>query len=74
SRQRSWGTPMTLFVHKDTKALHPRSVELIEEVAKRIEKEGLEAWFSLDAKELIGDDANYYEKVSDTLDVWFDSG
>jgi isoleucyl-tRNA synthetase len=74
SRQRSWGTPMTLFVHKDTKALHPRSVELIEEVAKRIEKEGLEAWFSLDAKELIGDDANHYEKVSDTLDVWFDSG
>lgn len=74
SRQRSWGTPMTLFVHQDTKALHPRSLELIEEVAKRIEKEGLEAWFSLDAEELIGDDAKIYQKVSDTLDVWFDSG
>ena len=74
SRQRSWGTPMTFFVHKDSKALHPRSVKLVEEVAKRIEKEGLEAWFKLDASELIGDDAQYYEKVSDTLDVWFDSG
>lgn len=74
SRQRSWGTPMTLFVHKETKALHPCSVELVEEVAKRIEKQGLEAWFSLDARELIGDDADIYEKVSDTLDVWFDSG
>ncbi len=74
SRQRSWGTPMTLFVHKETKTLHPRSVELIEEVAKRIEQQGLEAWFKLDAKELIGDDAEIYEKVSDTLDVWFDSG
>lgn len=74
SRQRSWGTPMTLFVHKDTKALHPRSVELVEEVAQRIEKQGLDAWFSLDARELIGDDAEIYEKVTDTLDVWFDSG
>lgn len=74
SRQRSWGTPMTLFVHKESKALHPLSVELIEQVALRIEKEGLEAWFSLDPKELLGDEAELYEKVSDTLDVWFDSG
>ncbi len=74
SRQRSWGTPMTLFVHKDTKALHPRSTDLIEQVALGIEKEGLEAWFSLDARELLGDEAEQYEKVSDTLDVWFDSG
>ena len=74
SRQRSWGTPMTLFVHKDTKALHPKSIELIEAVAKRIEKDGLEAWFNLDIVEALGDDAQDYEKVTDTLDVWFDSG
>jgi len=74
SRQRSWGTPMTLFIHKETKELHPRSLELIEVIAKRIEQEGIEAWFKLDAHELIGSDAENYEKVADTLDVWFDSG
>lgn len=74
SRQRSWGTPMTLFVHKDTKVLHPRSIELIEWVAKRIEKEGLEAWFALDIVDALGEEAKDYEKVTDTLDVWFDSG
>jgi isoleucyl-tRNA synthetase len=74
SRQRSWGTPMTLFVHKETKKLHPKSLEFIEIVAQKIEKTGLEAWFSLDAKDLLGDDVDQYEKVTDTLDVWFDSG
>jgi isoleucyl-tRNA synthetase len=74
SRQRSWGTPMTLFVHKDTKQLHPDSLALIEKVAQRIEQSGLEAWFSLEAEELLGDDAKNYTKVTDTLDVWFDSG
>jgi isoleucyl-tRNA synthetase len=43
-------------------------------VARRIEQEGIEAWFKLEAKELVGEDANTYEKVPDTLDVWFDSG
>ncbi len=74
SRQRYWGTPMTFFVHKDSGELHPNSAELLEEVAKRIETKGIEAWFSLDAKELLGDEAADYEKLSDTLDVWFDSG
>jgi isoleucyl-tRNA synthetase len=74
SRQRSWGTPMTLFVHKETKKCHPRSLEFIELVAQRIEQSGLEAWFSLEPKELLGDEASDYEKVTDTLDVWFDSG
>ncbi len=74
SRQRSWGTPMTLFVHKETKQLHPNSLELIEKVAQRIEKQGLESWFSLDPKEILGDEVHDYEKVTDTLDVWFDSG
>jgi isoleucyl-tRNA synthetase len=74
SRQRNWGVPMTFFVHKETMALHPRTPELLEQVAQRIEQQGIEAWFSLDAKELLGDDAAHYRKLSDTLDVWFDSG
>lgn len=74
SRQRTWGVPITLFVNKETQALHPQTSELIEQVAQRIEKDGIEAWFELDAKELLGDEAASYEKVTDTLDVWFDSG
>jgi isoleucyl-tRNA synthetase len=54
--------------------LHPRTLELIEQVAQRIEKEGIEGWFSLDAAELLGEEAQVYRKVPDTLDVWFDSG
>jgi len=74
SRQRTWGVPIALFIHKDTGALHPRSIELIEDVALRVEKEGIQAWFDLEAQELIGDDAADFIKVPDTLDVWFDSG
>ncbi len=74
SRQRNWGVPMPFFVHKETMQLHPRTLELLEEVAQRVEQQGIEAWFSLDAKELLGDDAAHYRKLSDTLDVWFDSG
>lgn len=74
SRQRTWGTPMPLFIHKTTRALHPNTVELIEEVAKRFEIAGIDAWFDLDARELLGDEAEFYEKSTDTLDVWFDSG
>ncbi|NTY38832.1 isoleucine--tRNA ligase [Burkholderia diffusa] len=74
SRQRQWGVPMAFFVHKETGELHPRTLELLEEVAKRVEQSGIEAWQTLDPRELIGDDANLYEKNRDTLDVWFDSG
>jgi len=74
SRQRTWGVPITFFVHKETGELHPRTGELIEQVAKRIEQKGIEAWFELDATELLGAEAAHYEKTSDTLDVWFDSG
>ena len=74
SRQRNWGVPMPFFMHKETMQLHPRTPELLEEVAQRVEQQGIEAWFSLDAKELLGDDAAHYRKLSDTLDVWFDSG
>ena len=74
SRQRQWGVPMAFFVHKETGQLHPRTPELIEQVAQRIEQHGIEAWQSLDPRELLGDEADQYEKNRDTLDVWFDSG
>jgi isoleucyl-tRNA synthetase len=74
SRQRSWGVPMTFFAHKETGELHPRSAQLLEEVALRIEQQGIEAWFALDPRELLGDEAEHYQKLTDTLDVWFDSG
>ncbi len=74
SRQRNWGVPIPFFLHKETGELHPRTAELMEQVALRVEKEGIEAWFKLDAKELLGDEAADYDKISDTLDVWFDSG
>jgi len=74
SRQRTWGVPITLFVHKETGELHPDTKGLIETIAQRIEKESIDAWFEHDASEFIGDDAENYEKATDTLDVWFDSG
>ncbi|MDM8561581.1 isoleucine--tRNA ligase [Candidatus Parabeggiatoa sp. HSG14] len=74
SRQRHWGVPIALFVHKTDETLHPQMVELIETIAQRVEQEGIDAWFELDPTELLGDDANNYDKVTDTLDVWFDSG
>ncbi|MDE1168200.1 MAG: isoleucine--tRNA ligase [Pseudomonas sp.] len=74
SRQRNWGVPIPFFLNKESGELHPRTVELMEEVAKRVEVEGIEAWFKLDAAELLGDEAGQYDKISDTLDVWFDSG
>ncbi|MGE5757238.1 MAG: isoleucine--tRNA ligase [Sideroxydans sp.] len=74
SRQRNWGVPMPFFVHRETLALHPRTPELLEQVAKLVEQSGIEAWFSLNSVDLLGDDAAHYRKLSDTLDVWFDSG
>ncbi|MBT0959704.1 isoleucine--tRNA ligase [Denitromonas iodatirespirans] len=74
SRQRNWGVPIPFFLHKETGELHPRTVELMEQVAQRVDQEGIEAWFKLDPAELLGDEATLYTKISDTLDVWFDSG
>ncbi|MFO1351509.1 MAG: isoleucine--tRNA ligase [Gammaproteobacteria bacterium] len=74
SRQRSWGTPLAVFIHKETGELHPNTLELMEQVALRVEKGGIDAWFDLEAEELLGDEVAYYDKAPDTLDVWFDSG
>ncbi len=74
SRQRTWGVPIALFIHKQSGELHPATPFLIEEVAKRVEQSGIEAWFQLEPADLLESDADDYEKVSDTLDVWFDSG
>ncbi|WIL41514.1 isoleucine--tRNA ligase [Pantoea agglomerans] len=74
SRQRTWGVPMALFVHKESEELHPDTLALMEKVAQRVEQDGIQAWWDLDPRELMGDDADHYVKVPDTLDVWFDSG
>jgi len=74
SRQRTWGVPITLFVNKVTGELHPNTQALIETVAKKVEGEGIDAWFDLEPSELLGNEADDYQKITDTLDVWFDSG
>ncbi len=74
SRQRQWGVPMPFFIHRETGQLHPRTLELLEQVAKRVERDGIEAWQGFSAEEFLGADAAAYEKSRDTLDVWFDSG
>jgi len=74
SRQRFWGVPIPLFVHSETQELHPDTLEIMETVAKGIEQEGIEYWHRMSSEDLIGADASDYEKTTDTLDVWFDSG
>ncbi len=74
SRQRTWGVPLAVFVHKDSGELHPRTQELIGLVADRVAREGVEAWFSLDPAEVLGGEAGEYEKLKDVMDVWADSG
>ncbi len=74
SRQRLWGVPIALFVDAQTGALHPRTEQLIEEIARRVERDGIEAWFALEPAQLLGAEAGCYEKVTDVMDVWADSG
>ncbi|WP_444920972.1 isoleucine--tRNA ligase [Microbulbifer sp. CnH-101-G] len=74
SRQRTWGVPIALFVNKETHELHPESPALMDKVAALVDEKGMDVWFDLDARDLLGDEEDQYEKVTDTLDVWFDSG
>lgn len=74
SRQRNWGTPITIFVHKETQKPHPETISLMYKIADKVEKEGLETWFESSTEEWLGGDAKDYEKIVDVLDVWFDAG
>ena len=76
SRQRQWGVPMAFLLHKETGALHPRTPELLEQIAVLFEQHGIDAWQTLQVSDLLGMDADgdMYVKNRDTLDVWFDSG
>jgi isoleucyl-tRNA synthetase len=74
SRQRTWGVPIALFVHRESGEPHPRSTEIMRAVADRVEREGVDVWYSLDPAELLGDEAQHYDRITDILDVWFDSG
>ncbi|MDN3517451.1 isoleucine--tRNA ligase [Aquisalimonas lutea] len=74
SRQRNWGVPIALFVDKRTGEPHPDTPKLLEQVAQRMEADGIDAWYDIEPQELLGGEAGQYEKVRDILDVWFDSG
>jgi isoleucyl-tRNA synthetase len=74
SRQRTWGVPITFFMHKQTGELHPNTLELMETAAQNIAEGGVEAWFDASCEDYLGDEAANYDKSTDTLDVWFDSG
>ena len=74
SRQRTWGVPIAVFIDRQSGDLHPDSARLVEAVAQKIEQTGIDGWFDLDAGELLGEEGGRYEKVTDILDVWFDSG
>ncbi len=74
SRQRTWGVPIPVFIHKETDELHPQTAHLIEQAARRVSEDGIDAWFELDPAELLGAEASHYRKVTDTMDVWADSG
>jgi isoleucyl-tRNA synthetase len=73
SRQRYWGTPLPFFLHRETEELHPDTEKLLEQAAKKVEAGGVEAWFAATPEDF-GVDAAQYRKITDTVDVWFDSG
>ena len=74
SRQRYWGVPIPLFTHKDDQRIHPNTPNLLNQIADKVEDQGIDAWFDAGIEEFLGDDANSYEKSTDTMDVWMDSG
>jgi isoleucyl-tRNA synthetase len=73
SRQRQWGVPLPFFVDQQTDALHPDTAALLELAAAKVERGGIEAWYEA-THEDFGVDPARYRKLTDTLDVWFDSG
>jgi isoleucyl-tRNA synthetase len=75
SRQRVWGVPLPIFINKTTKEVLIDD-EINENIAKIYEKEGSDCWFSDDPQRFLGNKYNSedYEKMSDIVEVWFDSG
>jgi isoleucyl-tRNA synthetase len=73
SRQRFWGVPIPLFVNKETNELHTDTSKILDKVADIISRENIEGWFDYDKSKLVDNPDEYY-MVTDTLDVWFDSG
>ena len=74
SRQRFWGVPIPLFIHKETESLHPNTVDLLHQVAKKVEVHGIDGWFTASTEDFLGEEASEYNKMTDTMDVWMDSG
>ncbi len=73
SRQRYWGVPLPFFLDRDTDELHPDTEALLERAAKMVDAAGVEAWFAASCEDF-GVDPARYRKLTDTIDVWFDSG
>ena len=73
SRQRNWGVPLPLFLHKESNELHPDTQTILNKASEIIKDGNIEAWIDYDKKLLVKDIESYTE-VKDTLDVWFDSG
>src|SRR6266436_3281926 len=75
SRQRSWGVPIPVFVNKKT-GEPLRDGAVVERVAAAVERDGADAWYTTDAQVFLGNayDATEWEKVTDIIEVWFDSG
>lgn len=75
SRQRNWGVPLPFFLNKATGELHPRTFEIMDRAADMIEKGGIEAWSRATAADFLdASEVDQYDKSTDILDVWFDSG
>ena len=74
SRQRFWGVPIPLFIHKETESLHPNTVDLLHQVAEKVETHGIDGWFASSTEDFLGEEAVEYNKITDTMDVWMDSG
>ena len=75
SRQRAWGVPITVFAHRKT-GEPLRDPAVVERVAAAVERDGADIWFSAEPAQFLGNayDPAEWEKVTDIIEVWFDSG